>query len=76
MVVGEDVAAAVSEFFQQGHLLKDFNNTFIALIPKVANPTFVKDFRPISCCNVMLKVITKILAKRVKEVMCSLVSDC
>ena len=72
----DDVTAAVLEFFRSGRLLKDFNNTFIALIPKVAGPTFVRDFRPISCCNVMLKIITKLLARRVRQVMGPLVSDC
>ena len=47
--VRDDVVAAVMEFFHSGRLLKDFSRTFIALIPKVAGPTFVKDFRPISC---------------------------
>lgn len=36
---------------------------------------FVKDLRPISCCNTMLKMITKLLAKRVKLVLDEVVSD-
>ena len=67
-----DMVGAVVEFFRRAQLLKDFNNTFIALIPKVANPTIVKDFRPISSCNVLLKVVTKILTRRIKGVIGSL----
>ena len=67
---------AVLEFFRRGRLLLDFNNTFIALIPKVDAPSRVSDFRPISCCNVLLKVITKILTSKVKGVMSALISDC
>ena len=35
---------AVMKFFLRGRLLRDFNNTFIALIPKVDAPTLVSDF--------------------------------
>ena len=74
--IGNDVWGAVDEFFRRGKLLKQFNATFVALIPKVPNPTMVKDLRPISCCNTMLKTITKLLAERVKMVVGELVSDC
>ena len=75
-MVGDDIVAAVLEFFRCGRLLKDFNNTFIALISKVPCSTFIKDFCSISCSNVMLKIITKLLAMKVRQVIGSLVSDC
>lgn len=40
------------------------NATIITLVPKKSNPTFMRDYRPISCCNLIYKVITKILANR------------
>lgn len=43
------------------------NNTFIVLIPKCKNPSSPKDFRPISLCNMLMKVITKIIATRRKH---------
>ncbi|KAL0439717.1 UNVERIFIED_CONTAM: hypothetical protein Slati_2454700 [Sesamum latifolium] len=50
-VVGEEVTRAILEFFRTGRLLKQVNITLISLIPKVATPTVVVEFRPISCCK-------------------------
>jgi hypothetical protein len=72
-IVGEDVINAVISFFQTRRMLKEMNATSIALIPKVANPTRLTDFRPISCCNTVYKCIAKILAGRIKVVWPSLV---
>ncbi|KAK4383827.1 hypothetical protein Sango_3115800 [Sesamum angolense] len=60
-VIGEEVVTAILEFFTTGRLLKQVNTTILALIPKVRVPSLVSDFRPISCCNVLYKVITKIV---------------
>ena len=63
----------VSSFFQTRRMLKEMNATSISLIPKVANPMRLIDFRPISCCNTVYKCIAKILAERIKAVLPSLV---
>ena len=63
-VVGEDVIAAVRSFFESGSLLKEMNHISITLVPKVPNPSTWKDFRPISCCNLVYKCISGILARR------------
>ncbi|KAL0457835.1 UNVERIFIED_CONTAM: LINE-1 retrotransposable element O protein [Sesamum latifolium] len=59
---------------QTGCLLKQVNTTLLALIPKVRSPSLVSDFRPISCCNVLYKVITKIIVQRLRVVLDKLVS--
>ncbi|GJV83921.1 putative RNA-directed DNA polymerase, eukaryota, reverse transcriptase zinc-binding domain protein [Tanacetum coccineum] len=66
-IVGKDVILAVREFFINGKLLKEMNHTIIALIPKVSTPARVNDFWPISCCNVLFKCISKIIANRIKS---------
>lgn len=62
-IVGLDTINVVQSFFKSGRLLKQVNTTFIASISKVLNPSRVKDFRLISCCNTIYKYIAKIELK-------------
>ncbi|GKB55719.1 reverse transcriptase domain, reverse transcriptase zinc-binding domain protein [Tanacetum coccineum] len=73
-IIGNDVIAAVREFFRNGTILKELNHTIITLIPKVKSPSRVNDYRPISCCNVLFKCISKIIANRIKHCLKSIVS--
>jgi hypothetical protein len=60
------VLSCVWNFFNKHHLLKEHNHTFIALVPKQMGPSMVHHFRPISLCNIIYKIISKILANRLK----------
>ncbi|KAK4381223.1 Transposon TX1 uncharacterized protein [Sesamum angolense] len=73
-VVGEEVSKAIIDFFKTGRLFKQLNATLLTLIPKVRTPHSVADFRPISCCNVVYKVISKILVSRIREILDLLIS--
>ncbi|XP_074265566.1 uncharacterized protein LOC141588006 [Silene latifolia] len=73
-IVKEDVINGALYTLNSGNVHKEFNKTFIVLIPKNDCPERVGDFRPISLCNVIMKVVTKCIANRLKAVMDDLVS--
>ncbi|KAK4384265.1 hypothetical protein Sango_3077900 [Sesamum angolense] len=73
-IIGEEVSKAIIDFFTTGCLLKQLNATLLTLIPKVRTPHSVADFRPICCCNVIYKVITKIMVSRIREILDLLIS--
>ncbi|GJX80091.1 RNA-directed DNA polymerase, eukaryota, reverse transcriptase zinc-binding domain protein [Tanacetum coccineum] len=75
-VIGDEVCTAICDFFKNGRLLKEVNATIIALVPKSMSPQKVSDFRPISCCNVIYKAISKIIANRIKGCLGILVDEC
>ena len=60
-IVGEDVTAVVLQALNSSIVPESLNATFISLIPKVKNPKRVSDFRPISLCNVVYKLIAKVV---------------
>jgi hypothetical protein len=65
-IVGEDVSQIVLYDLNSGVMNKGMNFTYIALIPKIKSPEKVSDFRPISLCNVIYKMVSKVLANRLK----------
>ncbi|KAL5555562.1 hypothetical protein UlMin_037798 [Ulmus minor] len=64
--VGPDVVRLVQDFFISNRLHPAINSTNLVLIPKVPNPTKLNHYRLISVCNIVYKVIAKILANRIK----------
>jgi len=50
----------------RGMIYGSITSTFIALIPKKDKAESFSDFRPITLCNILYKIVTKILANRLK----------
>ena len=74
-IVGPNVTDVVLNFLNKGDFIDDINQTFIVLIPKIKAPEDMKNFKPISLCNVFYKIISKVLANRLKSVLSSLISE-
>jgi hypothetical protein len=74
-IVGKDINASILACLKDGSLLKKINHTHLCLIPKVQNLESVKDFRPISLCNVVYKIIAKVLANRLKKILPQIISE-
>ncbi|XP_022870493.1 uncharacterized protein LOC111389759 [Olea europaea var. sylvestris] len=68
-IIGDDFFGAISKFFSSGCILKQINHTAIALVPKSDHMSHVGDYRLISCCNVIYKVIAKIFVSRLRPIL-------
>ncbi|PON79145.1 hypothetical protein TorRG33x02_236570, partial [Trema orientale] len=65
-IVGDFVSIACLNILNGKNSIKSLNHTHIVLILKIKNPKEVSDYRPISLCNVIYKIITKTIANRMK----------
>jgi hypothetical protein len=68
-VVGDKLTREVLYVLNGGHIPKGWNETTIALIPKVEKPDKVTELWPISLCNVVYKVVSKVLSSRLCDVL-------
>eukprot|EP00253_Pinus_taeda_P026347 PITA_26347 len=71
--VSTDILDVVEDSRRSRSILKALNTSFISLIPKQDSALTPDKFRPISLCNVVYKIISKILANRLKPLLPSLI---
>lgn len=69
-----DIYTMVCEAFQKSSFPMELNATLITLVPKVENPHSMVQFRPISLCCTLYKVISKILVSRLRTILPNLIS--
>jgi hypothetical protein len=70
-----DLLKVVTESKNNGRVINSFNSTFICLIPKTQKGDSFSDYRPISCCNVIYKLISKVIAHRLKPLMSEFIGE-
>eukprot|EP00253_Pinus_taeda_P028429 PITA_28429 len=68
-LTGFDITEVVEESRRKGEIYRPFNSNFITLIPKKDEPETFEDFRPISLCNCIYKIIAKVIAIRLVPIL-------
>jgi hypothetical protein len=71
----DDICSVVRGFLMGEDIPEGFCDSVIVLIPKVTNPEHLKNFRPISLCNVLYKIDSKVLANRLKVILPVVISE-
>lgn len=74
-VLRADVIKAVKSFFVTGVMPEGVNDMVICLIPKEKDPQTLKDYEPISLCNVIYKVVSKYLVNRLQPFLEEIISE-
>lgn len=73
-MVGEQVTLVVLNFLNECMFDNCINFTYIAFILKIKCPILASDFRPISLCNIIYKLVSKVLANRLKQILLDIIS--
>lgn len=74
-LVGDSVTRAVLQLLNDGFIDEEVNSTTIVLIPKIKQPQEMKQFQPISLCNVIYKICSKVLANRMRVFIAEIISE-
>lgn len=68
-IIGSDISKACLSIISSMSVPQNLNDTLVVLILKKNSPKVMNDVRPISLCNVMMRIITKMFANRLKMVL-------
>ncbi|XP_057868067.2 uncharacterized protein LOC131075253 [Cryptomeria japonica] len=74
-IVKQDLLEVVCESLHSKQMLRALNATFLVLIPKKEGADKLDLFRPIALCNVAYKIITKLMAERLKSCLPMIISE-
>jgi len=74
-IVGKDVTSPVQSILTGGGLPPQLNRNHVVLIPKVNKPSQITEFRSISLCNVLYKLVTKVISNKLKQLLLAIISE-
>lgn len=74
-ILGSDLLKVVEDSRVNGKMYEPFNGTFIALLPNTNNPNSYDNYRPISICNCIYKIMAKIIANRLRPILSTHISQ-
>ena len=73
-IVGPEVSRVCIQYLQEGSFPTSWNETVLVLIPKKQTPQVMSDLRPIALCNVIYKIMSKMIANRLIVMLDTIVS--
>ena len=73
-LMGRNIIEEVRHVLEGGEMSAGWNDTHVVLIPKVKKPSRIKDLRPINLCNVLYKIISKVMANRLNLILPRIIS--
>lgn len=71
--LGKKVVNSIAQFFTSSFMHTATNSTILALVPKCPGASLITEFRPISCLNTIYKVVARLLVKRLKTILPTLI---
>lgn len=74
-LLGTEVFNCCKQWLVEGVFLTEVNETTLVLIPKKVNVDDPKDLRPIALCNVLYKIMAKVLANRLQRILPDIISE-
>ena len=63
------------DFHLNAKLVRGLNSSFVALIPKVKNPTSLSEYRPISLVGSLYKILAKVLSNKLSQVLPRIINE-
>nr|XP_025679104.1 uncharacterized protein LOC112779059 [Arachis hypogaea] len=73
-ILSKEVCGVVKQIFREGSVPEDLGETTVVLIPKTSQPKSLNQLRPISCCNFVYKIVTRVLVGRLRRVLDAIIS--
>lgn len=74
-LIGKKVFKCCEQWLVEGNISTDVNDTTLVLIPKKDNVDDLKYLRPIALCNVLCKIVAKVLANRLQKILLGVISE-